>query len=290
MIEQELQQQRSILWRTDGNAVRTLDDARTFLAGVGFCLMYPDRAISVMPTFLGACAGTSENLPDAKHAFADARTGPANELVVRLMRERQLYQLNLTGDITLLASARLFPFFYTLLGDRNPKATPATNGQGVRISPLAIKAYEIIAGHGSLSIPRLQELIGRELTTAALERALHELWAILKIGPVDFHEKDGATWDLLYHWSPEAVKEGVRASLPEAISALLGQYLETVIAVDQDEMEQFFSKLSPLSKIREAIHALLATRELSYLPMGSKTLIQLTPAVNQELPRNTRKT
>jgi len=30
-------------WRLDGQAVRTLDDARGFLESVGFCLMYPMR-------------------------------------------------------------------------------------------------------------------------------------------------------------------------------------------------------------------------------------------------------
>ena len=277
MTEQELHQRRAAIWRVNSNPIHTADDARSFLDSVGFCLLYPVRSLPSVPTFLGAFVGSSADLPDAKHAFADPRTQPAIELMVRLLRARHAYEINLLPESSLLVSASMFPFFYALLGDRNPKGTPKTKAQGAKLSPLALKVFETIQKRGPVSRGQLRDLISRELSTAALDRALNELWSILKITRVDYRENEGAFWDLLYRWSPEAVIEGSRISLPEAVSALIGKYLEAVVAASPEEIEQFLSYVVPGSKVREAIHALLAARELSFVTIGKKTLIQLAP-------------
>lgn len=277
MTEQELHQQRARLWRVDGNPIRTIEDAKSFLDSIGFCLLYPVRSLPTVPTFFGAYAGSTVSLPDAKHAFADPRNQPATELMVRLLRERHAYEINLLPESSLLVSAGFFPFFYALFGDRNPKAAPKANTQGGKLSPLALKVFETIQKQGPLSKGQLQEMISRELTGAALDRALHELWSILKITRVDYREKEGACWDLLYRWAPEVMMEGSRISASEAISALLGKYLEGVVAAAKEEIEQFFSHFSTHAKVREAVNALLLRRELGLVTVGPKTLIQLTP-------------
>ena len=48
--------------------------------------------------------------------------------------------------------------------------------------------------------------------------------------------------------------------------------------IPQEELEQFFSYLVPRSKIREATNALLAARELNFVTIGTRSLIQMTPA------------
>lgn len=285
MTEQELEQRRAELWRVNGNPIRTLEDAKSFLDSLGFCLMYPVRSLPLVPSFLAAYAGTAVNLPDARHAFADPRNQPATELMVRLLRQRDAYEINLLPESTLIVSPEFFPFIYALFGDRNPKTAPRTNAQGGKLSPLALKVFDVIQEHGPVSKPRLQELISRELTGAALDRALNDLWSILKITRVDYRPNEGALWDLLYRWSPELVMEGSRISAPEAISALLGKYLEAVVAATREGIEQFFSHLTARSKIRDAINALLATRDLSFVIAGTKTLIQLTPVAAQHQRR-----
>lgn len=285
MTEQELHQQRAQLWRVNANPIRTTEDAKSFLDSVGFCLMYPVRSLPLVPSFFAAYAGSAANLPDAKHAFADPRNQPATNLMVRLLRERHAYEINLLPESGLLVSAEFFPFFYALVGDRNPKAAPRIKAQGEKLSPLALKVFETIQKRGPVSKKQLQDLISRELSVAALDRALNELWSILKITRVDYDENEGASWDLLYRWSPAAVMEGSRLSLAEAISALLGKYLEAVVAATQEEIEQFFSHLSARSKVREALHALLAARELSFVPVASKTLIHLTPVIESRQRR-----
>jgi len=278
VVEQELHQRRAELWHVNGIPIRTLEDARSFLDSVGFCLMYPVRSLPVKPTFLGAYAGSAADLPDAKHAFADPRNQPATELLVRLLRERLAYEVNLLPESSVIFSAPLLPFFYALLGDRKPRSVPRTKANGARLSPLTVKVFEAIEKHGPVSKKQLQELIRRELSGAALDHALNELWSILKITRVDYRENEGAFWDLLYRWSPKGVIDGAQLSLPEALSALLGKYLEAVVAAAPDEIEQFFSHLVPRSKVQEAVHALLAARELSFVTVGAKSLIQLASA------------
>lgn len=277
MTEQDLQQHRAAIWRTNGHPIRTVDDAKSFLDSVGLCLLYPVRNLPVVPTFLGACAGTAAGLPDAKHAFADPRTQPAIELMVKLLRARHAYEINLLPESSMLVSAPLFPSVYALLGDRKPKAPPRTKAQGAKLSPLALKAFDVIQERGPVSTGQLREQISRELSAAALERALNELWAILKITRVDYREREGAYWDLLYRWTPDAVMEGAGISVPEALSGLLGKYLEAVEAASQEEIEQLFSHLAPGSRVREAIHALLAARQLAFITVGTKNFIHLAP-------------
>ena len=278
MTEPELQQQRAHKWRLDGHPVQTLEQARAFLDDVGFCLLYPERSLPAVPTLMGAFAGSAEGLPDAKHAFADPRAQQATDLMVRLLRERSAYEINLSGDLNLIVAASVFPYFYALLSDRNPKAPPKIRALGAKISPLAVMAFEAIQKHGPLSKGRLRELVTREPSDAALDRTLSELWTILKITRVDYNQAEGSFWDVFYRWSPEAVKEGCGISAPEAVTALLSKFLETAIAATQEEIENFFSHFTSRSKVREAVNALQAAREISFVTVATKTLICLAPA------------
>ncbi len=281
MTEPELELERAHKWRVDGSAIRTIEEARSFIGDAGFCLMYPERSLPLAPTFIGAYAGSTEKLPDAKHAFADPRTGQATELMVRLLREKSAFELKLPTGVEMIVSAQLFPFFYSLLSDRNPKAPPRTLAQGAAVSPLAVNVFGAIQEHGPVNKDRIRVLVGRELSEAALDRALNELWSVLKITRVDYREGEGAFWDVLYRWSARTIKEGLNISAPEAISALLCKYLETVIAASQEEVEQFFSQVTSRAKVREAVNALLAARELSFVSVGPKTLLRLAPAQPQ---------
>ena len=286
MTEQELEQQRAANWRIDGNAVHTVEEARKFVEAVGFCLMYPERTLPRVASFIGAYAGSAAGLPTAKNAYADPRAQQATELMVRLLRERSAFEMILSGENTLVVSAAAFPFFYGLVGDRTPKALPQKKAQGAAVSELSAKVFEALQNHGPLTKTQLQEHVGRESSQAALDRALAELWSILKITRVDYSPSAGASWDVLYRWAPGPVKEGINISVPEAVTALLSKYLETAIAVEQDDIEQFFSHMTSRSKVREALGALLQARELSLVTIGIKSLIRLTPPPDTQRRRN----
>jgi hypothetical protein len=111
MTEQELQQQRREKWRVNGEGARTQEAARDFLEEVGFCLMYPQKPMPQVPTFIGAFVGTEESLPAPKMAFSDPRAKDATEMMVGLLRRRAAYEANLFGDNNFLLAASLFPYF-----------------------------------------------------------------------------------------------------------------------------------------------------------------------------------
>jgi hypothetical protein len=123
----------------------------------------------------------------------------------------------------------------------------------------------------------------------ALDKSLMELWSKLRITRVDYQASEGASWDVLYRWSPDAVRKGIGVSVAEALSALLTKYLDCVFAADLAELEALFGNFVPRSRIKEAVHALLAARELEFTRVGQRSLIQITqpkPAASHTVPQS----
>jgi hypothetical protein len=285
MTDLELRHAREQKWHLDGHAVRTLDEARSFLESVGFCLMYPLRPAVLVPTFVGAWVGADDRLPTEQHAYADPRAKEATELMVRSLRDKAAYEAPLFDENNaFLVAASVFPYFYALVGERNPKQPPKGNTSG-GYSPLACDAFQIIRQSGPISKTKLGEMLGGALSVSGLDRALSELWAKLRITRVDYTAAEGSVWDELSRWAPDAVREGVGISVPEALSALLSKYLDCVVAVEQPEVENFFSNFVPRSRVKESINALLSARELSFVHVGSKSLLQVTPPKQAYVPR-----
>jgi hypothetical protein len=274
----DLEQLRREKWHLDGHAVRTFDDARLFLESVGFCMMYPMRQRVFLPTFIGAWVGSDQQLPDWQHAFADPRAREATEVMVRLLRGRAAYEANrFDENNAFLVAASIFPYFYALVGERNPKSAPKPKPHS-DYSQLACDAFELIRSDGPISKQKMRDVLGGSVSFGALDHALGELWSRLRITRVDYNPAEGAFWDVLYRWSPDAVREGINLSVGEALSALLSKYLDCVVAADQQELESFFGNFVPRSRVKEAVNALLAARELSFIRVGNRSLIQITPA------------
>jgi hypothetical protein len=285
MTDAELFQARTQKWRLDGQSVRILDDARSFLESVGFCLMYPMRPALLVPTFIGAWVGADDKLPARQHAYNDPRAIAATELMVRALRDKAAYEAPLFDENNaFLVSASAFPYFYSLVGERNPKLPPAS-GPRSPYSPLACDAFDIIRRSGPVSKMKLGEALGGSVSAAGLDRALSELWSKLRVTRVDYTAAEGSVWDELSRWAPDVVREGVGISVPEALSALVSKYLDCVIAVDEGEAENFLANFVPRTRVKEAIHALLAARELSFVHVGGKSLLQVTPPKVAYVPK-----
>lgn len=275
MQEQQLQELRHEKWHLNGQPVRTLDEARKFIDSVGFCLLYPQRPAVLAPTFVGAYVGAEEKLPTAQTAFTDPRAREAKQLMVRLLRDKAAYEANVFPENNFLVSASVFPYFYGMVGDRNPKQAPkATTRSGY--SPLAVDAFHIINKHGPIPKHLLREMLGKEITESALDRSLDELWAKMRITRVDYKQDEGVFWDVLFRWAPEAVKEGMHVSLAESLTALVSKYLDGVLAAQQEEIENFFSSLVGRARVRDAINALQAAREISFVHVGGRVLMQVS--------------
>jgi len=281
MTDQELQQLRHEKWRLDGKPIRTIEQARTFVEEVGFCLMFPLRPTMPVPTFIGAFVGADDRLPTWQHAYSDPRAAEATDLMVRLLRERSIYEANLFEENNaFLVAASVFPFFYALVGERNPKLAPRA-GSRSPYSALACDAFELIQRDGPISKEKLQEALGGSVSLPALDKALSELLAKLRITRVDYNPSEGSFWDVLYRWAPDAVKQGVGLSVPEALTALLSKYLDCVVAAEPSELESFFGKFVARSRVKDAVNALLAARELSFVHVGSRSMVQMTPAQSE---------
>src|SRR5579863_9000670 len=194
MTDQELQQLRREKWRLDGKTIRTIETARSFLEEVGFCLMYPQRPPLLLPTFIGAFVRSEARLPEWQHAFADPRAAEATELMVRLLRERSAFEANLFDENNgFLVAASVFPYFYALVGERNPKLAPKAGSRSA-YSALACDAFALIQREGALSKQKLIEKLGGGVSTAALDKALAELWSKLRITRVDYSASEGSVW------------------------------------------------------------------------------------------------
>jgi hypothetical protein len=277
MTDLELREHRRTKWRLDGHPLRSPDDARGFLESVGFCLMYPLKPPLLVPTFLGACAGSDRNLPLRPQAFDSPAARQAEEWVLEMLRQRIAFETNLFGETPMLLALSVLPYFYALVGDRNPKPEPKKEAGATQLSPLARDTWSALHKSGPLPKARLREILGGAPSDAALDRALGELGASLKIARVDQSPQAGATWELLHRWAPQAVQEGIGLSVAQSLSALVSRYLECVVAAEAREVEEFFSRLAPRSRVRESVNALLAARELAFVPVGAKTLIQIAP-------------
>ncbi len=281
----DLDQLRRERWRLDGRGVRTFEEARSFLESVGFCMMYPMRQQVLVPTFIGAWVGSDQQLPDWQHAFADPRAQEATEMMVRLLRERAAYEANrFDENNAFLIAPSVFPYFYALVGERNPKQAPRPKPHS-DYSQLACDAFELIRRDGPISKQKMRDVLGGSVSFVALDHALGELWSRLRITRVDYNPTEGAFWDVLYRWSPDAVRAGVNLSVGESLSALISKYLDCVVAADQQELELFFGNFVPRSRVKEAVNALLAARELSFLRVGNRSLIQITPAKVEAVTR-----
>jgi hypothetical protein len=288
MHEQQLQELRREKWRLNGQSVRTLEDAHAFIDSVGFCLLYAQRPTVLLPTFVGAYKGSEDRLPTAQMAFADPEAQHAKELMVRLLRDKAAYEANVFPDNNFIVSASVFPYFYGLVGDRNPRQAPKAGARS-EYSPLAAHAFQYIQKEGPIPKHRLRELLGGDISEAALDRALDELWARLRITRVDYKPDEGVFWDVLFRWSPEAVKEGMHVSVAESLTALVSKYLDCVLAAPQEEVEQFFSHLIGRARVREAVNALQAARELSFVHVAGRVMLQVSslqaPPVREFKPR-----
>ena len=284
MTEQDLYELRRAKWRLDGKPIRTIEEARAFVEAVGFCLMYPVRPSMPVPTFIGAFVGSDTRLPTWQHAYSDPRATEAIELMVRLLRERSAYEANIFEENNpFLVAASAFPFFYALVGERNPKLAPK-QGPRSAYSPLACDAFELVRRDGPISKQKLQESLGGSVSLPALDKALGELLGKLRITRVDYKSKEGSYWDELNRWSPDAVREGVNLSVQQALSALLSKYLDCVIAAEPSELEAFFVRFVSRTRVRESLNALLAARELSFVHVNGKSMLQITPEKEAPVP------
>lgn len=265
-------------WHQDSTPILTINMLRDWLHASGLVLYTPRPAQlpAPAPSFVEATLGNANAAP----ASADAEQ--TRSLLSRLIADSAAVPLNLLGSHTgtgtdtpdFIVSASAFPYIFTLRGDKLWKQPPATSG-ATKVSPLALATYNLLAEKITLTSYDLTTLLGKEVTEAAVLRALTELWQHLRVLPIP--QPDGAPtqWELTTTRFTKQIKAGVNAGQPTALSALISLYLAQVLAATEEEIEVFLSPLAARSRIRDVVHALVSARQLESLVIEGRTLLHI---------------
>ncbi len=266
MTAEQLEASRAERLRQNGHGALTLEDARTWIEETGLCLFLPKRQAtpSVAPSFVEAIAGQRDATPDPKHIAI------AEELLVRLELDGVAVRLNLLGQVgeqpDYVVAAWVLPYVYALRGDRDWRRNPQLTGSR-QVSQLAVQTYKLLEA-ADTTVASLKQALGREVTEAAVLRAITELWQQLRIIPVIAAPGQAAKWQLLRHRFQKAIAEGASTSQVTAISVLASIFLQAVIAASMEEVELFLAPLTARSKVREVLRGLVATRQVHTISFG----------------------
>ena len=270
----QLQAARSTAWHQTGEPLLTLDAVREWIATAGLVLFAPrpQHIAAPAPSLVEATLGNATEAPTS------AQTDTARSLVARLVSEGNALPLNLLGgpgDVPdFVVSAQMFSFVFTLRGDKLWKQAPSTSGT-TKVTPLGLSVYELLADKGAMSAAELANELGRELTEAAVLRALNELWIQLRVLPLLQQGEAPTLWELTSKRFTKAIKAGVNAGQPTALSALVSLYLAQALLATEDEIATFLSPLAARSRIKEVVHGLSAARQLEPVVLEGKALLHI---------------
>jgi hypothetical protein len=275
--ETQLAAARAKAWHQDGDPLLTFEAARDFVTASGLVLFAP-RSLQLpapAPSLVEATLGGPNPAPTM--AASEAARG----FVARLTGEGLALPLNLMavpGDTPdFVVSAQVFSYIFTLRGDKAWKLPPSTSG-AVKVSPLSLRVYEVLTERGAggmMTAPELANELGREVTEAAILRALSELWSQLRVLPLLQLGGAPTLWELSTRRFTKAIKAGANAGLPSALSALISLYLAQVLTATEEEVTTFLSPLTARSRVREVLHALVGARQLETVVVEGKTLLHI---------------
>jgi 23S rRNA pseudouridine2605 synthase len=273
----QLTAQRAAHWHQEDNPLLTVEDVRGWLQRSGLVLYTPKPQLGApAPTLVEATLGRKTEAPEL------AELDAAKSLLARLISEGAAVPLNLLGvtggtgtdQPDFVVSAAVFSYIFTLRGNKAWKQSPVTAG-AVKVSPLALAAYEILSAKVTLSAYDLATQLGNGVTEGAVLRALTELWSQLRVLPVPQTEGSTTLWELASGRFTKQIKAGANAGQPSALSALISLYLGQAIVATEDEVESFLSPLAPRSRVRDVLHALLSARQLETVAVEGRTLLHV---------------
>ncbi len=288
MNAEQLNSARLARWSQNGDARLTLEAAAEWLGTIGFCPYLPAGAHGPAgrtgnvpaPSFLEAVVGRPAQTPSA------GERSRANELLARMIENSAAVPLKLGASLgeqpDFVASPEALRYIYALVGDRNFKTGPSTVGNN-KVSPLALHCWEAIGEHGALDVGALQPILGRDITEAAIARALQELWVGMYVFPILSASGGPAKWDLLTRRFPQQVAAGASTGQAESQSAMVSLYLHAVVAAAEEEVLAFLSPLAPQSKLREVIRGLGSMRQLDMIDIGGRAHVCLQGGLLPEM-------
>ena len=244
------------------------------------CLLLPRRShFSVpAPSFVEAVAGTPTEVP-LREAVENAMA-----LLHRLTASGAVVPLNLFNAGTFgvgggapaggvdqpdfVVTRDALPYVFSLIGGRNWKTGP-----GGKASPLMTEVWTLLNGGEARTAQEIQRALGRELTEAAVLRALVELWNGLRAIPV--YDGETTRWELTQARFAAEMTASQKVAQTTALSVLVSLYAEAAIAASSEEIETFLSPLASRSRVREVVNGLSATRQLGLVSVGAQPLFHV---------------
>ncbi len=282
MNAEQLNSARLARWSQNGEARLTLEAATEWLDEIGFCPYMPMGLTggAPAPSFLEAVVGRPAQTPSA------GERSRALELLARLIENSAVVPLKLGSSLgeqpDFVCSPEVLRYIYALRGDRNFKTGPLTVGNE-KVTPLSLHCWQAIEQQGPLDVSALQPILGRDITEAAISRALQELWSGMYIFPVLRAGGEPAQWELLFRRFPKPVAAGASTGHAEAQSAMISLYLQASVAAREEEILAFLSPLAPQSKLREVIRGLGSMRQLDILDIGGRAHVALQGGLLPEM-------
>lgn len=213
--------------------------------------------------------------------------------MARLTASGTVVALNLLGAVSeqpdFLVHTEALPYVVCLRADSDWKHAPQKSF-GHKVSPLVLELWNVLDKVGGLTMAEARETLGRELTDAAVLRALCELWQGLRISPVLGEAGQPARWELLRVRHRGALSIAIATSQVTALSLLVSTYLQSVYAATGEEIEIFLSPVASRSRVREAVRGLSATRQIQSLSMDAQTYFFLEDGLAEFTPAAPRPT
>ncbi|HEX4008096.1 MAG TPA: hypothetical protein VHX60_18120 [Acidobacteriaceae bacterium] len=278
MNQQQLQSARAKSWRQNAQPLLTYDDAAAWLGECGICLFLP-RHVQLpapAPSFVEACMGQTSAVPPANAITT------AMDFAVRLIDAGRALPLNLLGTFSeqpdFLIAPEVLPWVVAIRGDRQWKTAPSGH-----VAPIVVRTWEALEKQGAQTAVEIRELLGRELTEAAVLRALIELWTSLRAIPA-YVAGEPTRWSLLKERFAPQLTVAASTGLPTALSAVLSLYLRSAVAATAEEAEIFLSPLTARSRIRDVIHGMTAARQFATMSVGTETLLFVAGTLPDTIP------
>ncbi|MBC7263742.1 MAG: winged helix DNA-binding domain-containing protein [Chloroflexi bacterium] len=223
-------------------ALRTEDDAVRFVDEVGFCSLFPDE-YAPMPNLWEAINGSERPLPDHHNDYALDLTWTWKD---SLPERKCFYYGKVVRKKPTLISLRLLPHFYALSENYGDPYEYLQQYRDGRLSDEARRIYEALLEGGAMPTSQLRReaLLAGKTNMSRFDRAIRELQADFKIAKVGISDANAwgycYVYDLFTRRFPEVVEQAQRISGREAMQTILRQYLENVLAVEEQVLVHLF--------------------------------------------------
>jgi len=210
--------------------LRSSQQALQFVNDVGFCFLFPARALE-LPTLWEAICGESRPLP-AQHD--DVELGYAWHWKDELPSRGLVYYGKLLNKKPTLISLDLLPHFYALSENYGDIEDYLLEYQDGKLSEEARRVYEALLQHGAQPTSHLRRKAGLDGKGNAprFDRAIRELQLGFKI--VKTGISDANAWGYCYVYDvmlrrwPDLARHAGAISSQEAMRVLLLAYLHNV--------------------------------------------------------------